>query len=1451
MAQLQFNINPALTQLKTIAEVAEKTALTAQEAFAKTNLTVGTSGVNTSAMTAQQAMINSITAQGEAQRATTVAQGEAKVNKTMADAALSRQKIITEEMKAELLTVEQALAKEKLAYMTVREQAFSEKPQGFTGLMERRLSWLFGGGLILGGMAGLSGLISTIKDVEMGMTTIARVTEDATFSFEGMRDELQQLGVTYGDTWDDVSDIATKWAQAGYGMNDTIELTKDSLLALNTAELNSEQATSGLIAIMSQWGLTTDELLPTIDKINKVADDFAITSTDLVNGLQRSSGAAKVLGLSLNETIAILTTMREATGRTGKEVGNALNSILSFMQRPTAIKAFETEGIQVFADEARTQFRSVINIFDEMAQKWPQMSEASRNAMADQAEAAGLYSEEMAEMIGLEEQYSDIQQRDLSQAAAGIYRRNYLLALLQNWSKVDEVLISQEDSLGYSMKENERTMQTLEKQIEVLKASAEQLAVALGDSGLLNEITALVEGVTDGIQWFNNLDDTMQTILLTFTEVTLAVKLLSAAFKGFGVSGALSAAGGLMAGWTVPIGATTAATRVLAGALTGIKALLTNIGRVGIAALGGPVVAGIIAVGTAAVATARHISQVNGELIKNGEYAEGLVGDYDSLTSKLSGMQKGTAEYQKTSQELSEISRGLADNIPELVEGYDEETNSIKINREKMGELIESSKELKRTTEELREVQEAEIKALQEQEQTHNQQASYYENQKSVAEDLAERRDKLTATLAKQTAGSEEAKKTQEALGETERLLGDIAEEAGLQRNAATDDVIAKLGELKKAELEGVKNTQESERDKLQAVKDAALARITIIQQEMAVYNNPASWGFGTAAGNFLKQLNPLNSYNYDPDKPETLRNLNEDNLQKYLAKDSQAAKDAQDQIDAYNKKIKETENTINKINADAIIKPSSSSSGITGSGSSKTDDWLTTFLDKTLAAAEAQSKLNDAKQRAIDIDKTYAELMIDSAMTMDEYFQGMKAQAGMAEKLESLQSGNTAEANAYRQAITALQAKQKTLNTSTDEGKEAYDKIGDEIENCKQKVDELTKSYYELEKEQRAVYGEQVKGVLDMLSRVKDLGADMNDIEGKYLASIQLDNLTLSDRIDILKQIEDYMKEILETAIDTQIADLQAQKDAAKATSDARIESIQDEIDALQEEKDLQEQIRQEEDAKKEIAEAELELEEAKQKLLNVQNEKNTRLYQNGEWTYVADPAAVRDAEEAIEDAQDRLADAREALADLYEQMMEDELDAQLEAEKQQQEESDKYYDEQIKKLEDSKNDIVKQMLANGDSFQAILNQIFSDKLTPELKGQLEIMKELVEQYVADMLDKLSEITGESGIEYGEDTEGSYASGGYITYAQKAQLHGNEYVLNSPTVNALGGKTGVENLVSSLRFPKAVGAGNIVTNSSSSSVTTIDKGVSISNLNLPNIYDVSGFLRNLKSLAG
>ena len=107
---------------------------------------------------------------------------------------------------------------------------------------ERRAGWFVAGTAFFGSLAALKEIAVTIKDVEMGMTTIARITEDANFNFKEMRDSLQGLGVEYGMTWENVSDIAIRWSQAGYNVADTLELTKSALLALNTAELDAEYA---------------------------------------------------------------------------------------------------------------------------------------------------------------------------------------------------------------------------------------------------------------------------------------------------------------------------------------------------------------------------------------------------------------------------------------------------------------------------------------------------------------------------------------------------------------------------------------------------------------------------------------------------------------------------------------------------------------------------------------------------------------------------------------------------------------------------------------------------------------------------------------------------------------------------------------------------------------------------------------------------------------------------------------------------------------------------------------------------------------------------------------------------------------------------------------------------------------------------------------------------------
>lgn len=525
---------------------------------------------------------------------------------------------------------------------------------------QRRTSWFLTGTLFYGSINAAKEAVKIISEVEMGVTEIARVMEDATFVFKDYRDELLQLGVDYGQTFETVQDIALRWAQAGYNVRDSLENTRVSLLALNSAELDAKNATESLIGIMAQWGLQSSDLELVLDKINKTADDFTVTSQDLVDGLLRSSGAAKIMGLSLDETIALLTVMREASGRTGREVGNALNSILSYVQRPKSIEMFESLGIQVFADKARTQFRNVMEIFQDVAARWDTLSADIQDGFIKAADDAGLFSEELATAIGVQQEWNDLQQRDISQAAAGVYRRNYFIGMIERLSQAQEVLNNMMDAAGYSQRENARTMETLGAKYRQLQAAAQELAVALGDAGLLDILKGLTEMAKDAADKFADLDPKMKALVTTTLELFAAIKSINAIGGLFGASNVLGAAVAALPGWTK---------------------LLAII----------PAVAGAIALYAHNAKAAADESLINSSKmlasqLQEKDNVEKLIAKYEDLRAKVS-------LTENEQQDLKNIVNELAQTYPHLKSAIDDTSGALDYQIEAIKRLNQTQKE--------------------------------------------------------------------------------------------------------------------------------------------------------------------------------------------------------------------------------------------------------------------------------------------------------------------------------------------------------------------------------------------------------------------------------------------------------------------------------------------------------------------------------------------------------------------------------------------------------------------------------------------------------------------------------------------------------------------------------------------------------------------------------------
>ena len=69
-----------------------------------------------------------------------------------------------------------------------------------------------------------------------------------------------------------------------------------------------------------------------------------------------------------------------------------------------------------------------------------------------------------------------------------MHRRNYFIALMNNYNRVQEVTNGLINAEGYSMAENAKTMETLQKKVEALKTSIQALLYEAGQAGALERL---------------------------------------------------------------------------------------------------------------------------------------------------------------------------------------------------------------------------------------------------------------------------------------------------------------------------------------------------------------------------------------------------------------------------------------------------------------------------------------------------------------------------------------------------------------------------------------------------------------------------------------------------------------------------------------------------------------------------------------------------------------------------------------------------------------------------------------------------------------------------------------------------------------------------------------------------------------------------------------------------
>ena len=366
---------------------------------------------------------------------------------------------------------------DSIKQLSGRYQEAGTKGESFLQKISDKAKWLGAFYVANELRVGFIQAITTIKETEDAVVSLQRVLNDESIGKGRMTEELYDIAVEYGRTFEEVAEVSQQFVQAGNDWTDAVELTRGTMLALNTAELDVTQSTEGLIAIMAQWGLEAEDYADVIDKINITADDFAVTSEKIVAALQRSSSSAKNANISLEETIGIITALAEATGRSGENIGTALNSLIIYTSKASALETFAEIGSDAMKQVVKDYQQGAVSIY----KVWEQLSKEVSNLSAQQ-QSMLFESADFQELAAtLETELKDVY------GAAGTYRQNYFIALLNDMGRAKEAVENMADAEGYSVQENQKYMESLTAYFNQFKAVMAELAVQAGDSGMVLE----------------------------------------------------------------------------------------------------------------------------------------------------------------------------------------------------------------------------------------------------------------------------------------------------------------------------------------------------------------------------------------------------------------------------------------------------------------------------------------------------------------------------------------------------------------------------------------------------------------------------------------------------------------------------------------------------------------------------------------------------------------------------------------------------------------------------------------------------------------------------------------------------------------------------------------------------------------------------------------------------
>ena len=275
---------------------------------------------------------------------------------------------------------------------------------------------------------------------------------------------------------------------------------------------NMDVSAENLVTIANAYKLPSDEIENVVSKLSALDTASMTVAGKLSTAMSETAQNAQLAGLNIDRLGAIISGLRDTTGKSESELATSLNGILTRLYNVklgkyeieledgsteniteslnNVEKMLKTVGMNIRTSKG--EFKDVTDIIDELVEKWDKLNDVQKNA------------------VGF--------------TFAGTYNKNTFISLVENWKRINELTEVSADSAGQAQRKYDAYLDSIESKSAALSNAMKNLWNNLIPNGFVGDITDAATGLVQ----FTDEYQVLQTAIKSATFYALAKGIVSA-----------------------------------------------------------------------------------------------------------------------------------------------------------------------------------------------------------------------------------------------------------------------------------------------------------------------------------------------------------------------------------------------------------------------------------------------------------------------------------------------------------------------------------------------------------------------------------------------------------------------------------------------------------------------------------------------------------------------------------------------------------------------------------------------------------------------------------------------------------------------------------------------------------------------------------------------------------